>query len=172
MATGMNAHSLWSNSNTKDNLVAYAEGLACDNFDKKFFYNMHCNSDFTWLVLNKETGTISPETDSAAKIKFDRVRHAIIDANQFMTCSCGYIQRFILPCCHVCAVLKELKYYEPSLFHIRCHKSFNYYYGNAFSTSIAPDTNTAINEMLNETRSNHYHASGKYKGIPLHNSIF
>ena len=31
MATGMSIHSLWSNSNTKDILVTYAEGLACDN---------------------------------------------------------------------------------------------------------------------------------------------
>ena len=58
------------------------------------------------------------------------------------------------------------------MFHIRWHKSFNYYYGNVFSTSIAPETNQAINDMLNETRSNHYHASGKYKGILLSNSTF
>ena len=52
MATCMNTHSLWSNSNTKDILVAYAEGLACDNFDKKKYYNVHRNSAFTWFVLN------------------------------------------------------------------------------------------------------------------------
>ena len=113
MATCMNTHSLWSNSNTKDILVPYAEGLACDNFDKKQFYNVHRTQPFTWLVLNKEAGTIAPEFDNPSKIKFDRVRNVIIDADQFMTCSCGYIQRFLLTCCHVCAVLKELKYYEP-----------------------------------------------------------
>ena len=92
MATDMNTHSLWSNSNTKDILVTYAEGLACDNFDKKKYYNVHRKSAFIWLVLNKEAGTISPDTDNATKIKFDRVRYVIIDANQFMTCSYGYIQ--------------------------------------------------------------------------------
>ena len=39
----------------------------------KKFYNVHRKSDSTWLVLNKEAGTISPENGSAAKIKFDRV---------------------------------------------------------------------------------------------------
>ena len=172
MARDMNTHSLWSNSNTKDILVTYAEGLACDNFDKKQYYNVHRNSAFTWFVLNKAAGTMPMNTDNASKIKFDRVRTVLIDANQFMTCSCGYIQRFLLPCCHVCAVLKDLRYYEPSLFHIRWHKSFNYYYGNGFASKIAPETNTAINDMLNETRSNHYRDSGKYKGVPLSNSTF
>ena len=94
---------------------------ACDNFVKKQYYNVHRNSAFTWFVLNKAAGTMPLNTDNTSKIKFDRVRTVLIDANQFMTCSCGNIQRFLLPCCHVCAVLKDLKYYEPSLFHIRWH---------------------------------------------------
>ena len=96
MARDMNTHSLWSNSNTKDILVTYAEGLACDNFDKKQYYNVHRNSAFTWFVLNKAAGTMPMNTDNASKIKFDRVRTVLIDANQFMTCSCGYIQRCLL----------------------------------------------------------------------------
>ena len=32
MATNMNSHNLWSNTNIKDVLVPYEEGLACDNF--------------------------------------------------------------------------------------------------------------------------------------------
>ena len=81
MARAMNTHSLWSNSNTKDILVTYAEGLACDNFDKKQYYNVHRNSAFTWFVLNKAAGTMPLNTDNASKIKFDRFRTVLIHAN-------------------------------------------------------------------------------------------
>jgi len=172
MASRMNTHSLWSNSNTKDVLTPYAEGLACDNFDKKEYYNVHRNSKSSWLVLNKLAGTTPPIDDMSKLIKFDRVRVVQIDANQFMSCSCGYCQRFLLPCRHVCAVLKDLKYYEPSLFHIRWHKSFNYYYGNEFASKIAPDTDRVLKTMLDDTREHHYRESGKYKGVPLSNSQF
>ena len=58
MATNTNSHNLWSNTNTKDVLVPYAEGLACDNFDKREYYNVHRTTEFCWYVLNKEAGTI------------------------------------------------------------------------------------------------------------------
>ena len=58
MANEMNTHSLWSNSNTKDVLVPYAEGLACGNFDDREYYNVHRATEFYWYVLNKEAGTI------------------------------------------------------------------------------------------------------------------
>ena len=80
------------------------------------------------------------------------------------------LSAFLLTCRHVCAVLKDVKYYEHSLFHIRWHTCFNYYDGNAFTTRIAPKINEALNNTLNETRSTNYHDSGKYKGMPLRNS--
>ena len=95
-----------------------------------------------------------------------------IDEREFMSCSCGYCQQFLLPCCHVCAVLKDIKHYEPSLFHIRLYKYFSYYYAHNVASKISPQTNKALNIMLHETRSSHYHASGKYRGVPLKNSKF
>jgi len=168
----MNSHNLWSNTNTKDVLVPYAEGLACDNFDKREYYNVHRSTEFCWYVLNKEAGTIPPNEDIANNIKFDRVRIVLLDDNQFMSCSCGYVQRYLIPCCHVCAVLEDIKYYDPSLFHIRWHKSFNYFYGNSFSPNIAPRTNDILNRVLDDTRATSYSDSGKYKGVPLMNSNF
>lgn len=34
-------------TNTKEILVPYAEGLTWDNFDKKDYYNIHCNTPFS-----------------------------------------------------------------------------------------------------------------------------
>ena len=119
MANAMNTHSLWSNSNTKDVLVPYAEGLACGNFDEREYYNMHRATEYCWYVLNKEAGTIRPNDDIQNNIKFDRVRIVLLDVNQFMSCSCGYVQRYFMPCRHICAVLKDIKYYDPAFFHIR-----------------------------------------------------
>ena len=34
----------------------------------------------------------------------------------------------------------------------------------------SPQNNEALKTMLDETRSSHYHASGKYKDVPLRNS--
>ena len=77
-----------------------------------------------------------------------------------------------MPCRHICAVLKDIKYYDPAFFHIRWHKSFNYYYGNAFSKSIAPCTNETLNKALDETRATSYRDSGTYKGVLMKNSKF
>lgn len=77
---------------------------------------------------------------------------------------------FLLPCRHVCAILKDVKYYELSLFHIRWHKYFNCYYGNAFATIFAPETDRVLTKIMNKRHSAHYHESGKYKGVTLRNS--
>ena len=58
------------------------------------------------------------------------------------------------------------------MFHIRWHKKFNCYYGNEFATKIAHNIDLALKEIFDHTRNHHYHASGKFKGIPVLNSEF
>ena len=72
----------------------------------------------------------------------------------------------------MCTVLKDIKHIEPSLFHIRWYEYFSYYYANYFASKIAPQNNEALSIMIDETRSYHYSASGKYRGVPLRNSKF
>ena len=174
MANYVNNTNLWSSSLTKDVLTPYGEGLACDQFDQRIYYNVHRNDQYLWWVLNKKAGCPSADNmnDECSKVRFDRVRIVTIDVNEYMSCSCGHVQRFLLPCRHICAVLGYIEYYEPSLFHIRWHKDFNYYHGNSFSRNIARNTDTALRELLVYTRANHYTQSGKYKGIPMMDSEF
>ena len=54
MANNMNNNKLWSDSLTKNSLTTYAEGLACDNFDKRTIYNVWRNDVNTWWVLKKQ----------------------------------------------------------------------------------------------------------------------
>ena len=51
----MNKNKLWSDSLTKKILTTYAEGLACDNFDKRTLYNVWRNDVNTWWVLKKNS---------------------------------------------------------------------------------------------------------------------
>ena len=50
----INRENLWSDSLTKDNLTVYAEGLACNNFNKNIFYNLRRLAKDTWYVLKKQ----------------------------------------------------------------------------------------------------------------------
>ena len=102
-------------------LTPYGEGLACAQFNKRINYNVHRNDKKLWWVSNKKAGCPSEDdmNDECSKVRFDRVCIVLIDVNGFMSCSCGHVQRFLLSCRQICAVLGYIEYYEPSLFHIR-----------------------------------------------------
>ena len=123
----MNSTSLWSNSLTKDFLTEYAEGLACKNFDNRIFYESRRIDVNTWLVMSKKS-MLRNEQNMQHGIVFQRVRKVIIDVEGFMSCSCGYVQRMMMPCCHICSIIDNSLLYVPSMFHIRWHKSYYYYY--------------------------------------------
>ena len=108
--------------------------------------------------LNKKAGFPSDDdmNDKCSRVRFDQVGNVSIDVNWYISCLCGYDQRYPLSCKHICAVLVHIEYYEPSLFHIRWYKEFNYYYDNAFSRKIVHNTDMALKELLKYTRANHY----------------
>ena len=118
---------LWSNSRTKEILTEYAEGLACNNFDRRTLYHVRQICQFKWMVIYKKSISGFPEKKSSA-LSFQRVRTVTIDTDGYMTCTCGYVQRMLMPCTHICAVIDKPDYYEPSMFHVRWYKMFNYYY--------------------------------------------
>ena len=70
MASEINTHNLWSNSNEKDVLTPYSEGLACDNFDNNHYCNMYRNTSVFWFVLNKDVSYSSIIVDSESTIRF------------------------------------------------------------------------------------------------------
>ena len=63
-------------------------------------------------------------------IIFQRVRKVSIDAEGYMSCSCGYVQRMLMPCQHICKIIDDPSAYVPAMFHIRWHKLFYYYFRN------------------------------------------
>ena len=123
----INETNLWSNSMTKDILTKYAEGIACHNFDVRHNYNVRRIARHTWYVLYKNIGKVE-KMDESKDIKYDRVRTVIIDNQGYMSCSCGYVQRMLMPCWHICAIIDKREYYIPSMFHVRWYKTFSYYY--------------------------------------------
>ena len=66
---------------------------------------------------------------------------------------------------HICAVIGKKEYYEPSMFHVRWHKLYNYYHGTKYGASNAKETVDILESLLKVTRENSYNNSGKFKGI-------
>jgi hypothetical protein len=89
-----------------------------------------------------------------------------------MSCSYGYVQQFLMPCPHVCAVIQKQEFYVPSMFHIRRHQLYNYYHSSSFEKSIAGELYRSLMNIVKVTRETCYHSSGKYKEIPVKDSMF
>ena len=56
MSYSIKKENLLSDSLTKDVLTVYAEGLACNNFDRKKFCNGRRHDKDTWYILKKSVG--------------------------------------------------------------------------------------------------------------------
>ena len=133
MASLINTENLWSDSLTNDVLIVYTEGLACNNFDKKTIYNVKRHKKYTWYVLKKSAAE-ECEPASTNQLSFDRVCMIIIH-DGYMSCSCGSVHRYLMPCRHICDVITKREYYEPSMFHVRWHNIYKYYHGTKYGAS-------------------------------------
>ena len=104
--------------------------------------------------------------------QYDRVRIVSIDCEGFMSCSCGYVQMYLMPCRHICAVIDDKQLYAPSMFHIRWHKLYNYYHGNTFGIKLATHSTVTLSNIVCWTRDNCFRESGSYKGVYVKDSLF
>ena len=149
----------------------------CDVFDRRTQYTNIRTSNNKWLVVHKQSlddsikGTWDPKR-SHKSIQFIRLRCVKIDSEGFMSCSCEFPSRWLLPCAHICNVLYKSDYFIPELIHLRWWKHFNcYLYKNKASQERG--TSQKKIETLEYVRSHHYCLSTeKYKGVPLHNNKF
>ena len=89
-----------------------------------------------------------------------------------MKCSCGYVEQYLAPCCHVMAVLGESKYVLPNLFHIRWWKHYNYYFANSSDLTSVSNVHRSLVEIQNLTYDQCYDAKGSYKGCFLEGNDF
>lgn len=75
-------------------------------------------------------------------------------------------------CHHVCAIIAKKEYYEPSIFHFRWHKLYNYYHGTKYRASNVKEIVDVLESLLKVIRENSYNDSGKFKGIYVIGSRF
>ena len=170
----LNRATLWSDSQTKDILTSYAEGLACVRFDMRDLYNVRLYKKHQWLVMKKDDVQDNRKSKSKDKspVKFDRCRFVQI-VNGYMTCSCGDTQQYLMPCRHICAVIKEKKYLEASFYNIRWYKTFAYYYLQKFSSEIIPTLNQKIAQIHEVSiKKDFSKINGNYKGVYVVGSKF
>ena len=92
--------------------------------------------------------------------------------DDYMSCGCSYVQRYLIPCHNVCAVIGKKECYDPCMFHIRWHKIYNYYHDTKYGTSNAKDTVDVLGSLLKITSENNYNDSGKFKGIYVNGTRF
>ena len=62
-----------------------------------------------WFVLKKEAGTKHPSFDESQKLYYGRVIPVSIDPEGVMSCICGKMQKYLMTCTDMCAVLEEKK---------------------------------------------------------------
>lgn len=170
-AKSLNSTILWSQSNTAKYLTPYAEGIACKLYDRKSSYLVYQVSSNEWSIIHRSCIHSNEDKEcNNAPTKFSRVRTVTIH-DGYISCSCGFVQRWLMPCAHIYCILDKIENVTPSLFHIRWWKHFNYLY-HCNSDANHSSTSDTLRSALSHTRENHYHlSSGKYKGCPIDSNL-
>ena len=115
-------------------------------------------------LLNEAEKSKSKKEIESSPIKFDRCRLVTID-NGHTTCSCGNTQQYLMPCRHICAVIREKRYMVSELYNIRWFKTFAYYFLQEYSYELFPTVLPKMTSIFNETKHNHFcKLTGRYKG--------
>ena len=166
---------LWSNSSSKEILTQFAEGLACKYYDahQSYIVRLVDKKILTWLVINKNAAE-KPKpvaADVEDQVKFARCRTVTI-VNGIMNCDCGRTQQFLMPCTHICAVIKKKEYMDPSFYHVRWYKTFMYYWKRKFSKDMAPNVLAALDHRFHADKRLFSSETGKYMGINVKGSQF
>ena len=114
--------------------------------------------------VNELEKSKTKEQMECSPIQFDRCRLVTIE-NGYMTCSCGNTQQYLMPCRHICAVIREKRYMVSDLYNIRWFKTFAYYFLQEYSHELIPTLLPKMTNMFNESKQNHFcKVTGRYKG--------
>ena len=128
MEKQVHSNALWSQSQTKDALTTFAEGISCRVYDEHQHYTTFYQGQKKWVVI----ANVQLDVELFKKNEYPKFVHArcvSVSTDGYMRCDChAYIQR-LHPCCHMGAVFHELnKFFPPEHFHIRYWKVFNHFY--------------------------------------------
>ena len=172
----------WTRSSTSNFLTRYMEGIFLKNFDIRKIYHKSYIGNNCWYVLHKGVLNKILSTDNEEDIhfpmkkdgeaKYNRVRVVSIDNDGFITCSCGYVQRYLCPCRHVCCVLDREEFIRAELFHIRWWKHYNYYFCNDFAINEMRNLHESLIQVNNKLYEEAYDTDGRYKGCLLSGNPF
>ena len=72
-----------------------------------------------------------------------------------------------MPCVHICKVVDEDTYFGPYQFHIRWNNQYAYLHRSEYGNTISKDTVILMEDLLKDTRENHFERTGVYKGVPM-----
>ena len=175
-AKTINKTMTWTKTPCSTYLTEYAEGIACNNFDRRHCYTKRMSSNKNWLVCSSHIFEDSYESQldvsNQHPTKFFRVRTVSIE-DDFMHCTCQFHMGWMMPCVHMCTVIDDVNFYEITMFHLRWWKHFRYLYKNSSETSRNASLRLELEKTLKNIRSIHFDSlTGKYKGVPLSGTLF
>ena len=179
MGNDINKVKNWTRSSSSDFLTAYMEGITCRNWNRTGQYTTRvlC-AQSSWMVAHSDSLFDDSPPDKNLPTRFTRVRVVELSQNkEFMTCSCGYPNRWLAPCVHILVVLAKTEYCTQNLFHIRWWKHFNFFFrsSNCDGTTLNPNKNIVENlrKTLHNVRECHFNKdNGQWHGVPMNGSRF
>lgn len=119
----------FSRSDTFEFLTNYAEKILLQRIITSRSYNVRRKNEHTWYIMRDTVDSSSSSKDIIPK--FRRVREiSLLHKNNLnlLTCSCGGVQRFLMPCSHSIAVLRSLGHHvRLGNIHYRWNKVLSYY---------------------------------------------
>ena len=93
----VNSEVLWTSSHQlNESLNEYALGLAVRVFNQSIKYYSVRVGPNRWYVMFKGVGYLK-DRDSTLPQLYDRVRIVDVDMEGYMSCSCKYVQRMLMP---------------------------------------------------------------------------
>ena len=177
LANSVNQCHRYIKVNIDEYLTKYMLDIAAKNFDGRLSYHVRKVLSTEFWVMRKDiheeperTGEVSPVT------KFDKV-HVVTIVDQFISCSCGYVNQYMCPCHHVLAVLKDEENLSYTLYHYRWWKQYDYFYLRRCTENTLKDDpaivamNKKMKAWISFTVSNAFYDNGEYKGCYLESRV-
>ena len=128
LANSVNQCHRYIKVNIDEYLTKYMVDIAAKNFDARLSYYVRKVSETNFWVMRKDIHDEPERTDEVSPVaKFDKV-HVVTVVDQFISCSCGYVNQYMCPCHHVLAVLNKEEYFTYTLYHYRWWKQYDYFY--------------------------------------------
>ena len=123
-----------------------------------------------WLCYRKSITSKTSTPDDEKKPshpRYEHLRTVTVDADGYMSCTCGHVNQYMAPCIHIMAILDDQRYITADLFHLRWWKVYNYYFLTEHGRNLTPGIHASLLEALKIQSESSFDYRGVYRGCNL-----